>query len=167
MQGVWERGANPFMFAYVSIHKQLTYIILANVGPPKYLKNWKADSITDVAIVHARALRSEDVSEWLKNAIEERGAPQYRRSDNDSKFIAKVMHQWLAANQITTIYFDRGGPGKTGSWTASTVDCATSPRLAAGPSPTGDLDHGRLHKDRSARAIAVRPSRPNRAWQDW
>lgn len=61
-----------------------------------------------------RALRSEDVLEWLNKAIEEHGAPQYLRSDNGSEFIAKVVQQWLAENQIKTIYIDPGSPWQNG-----------------------------------------------------
>jgi putative transposase len=61
-----------------------------------------------------RALRSEDVLEWLKKAIEEHGAPQYLRSDNGSEFIAKVVQGWLAENQIKTIYIDPGSPWQNG-----------------------------------------------------
>ena len=47
-----------------------------------------------------RALRSEDVLEWLKKAIMEHGAPEYLRSDNGAEFIAKIVQQWLAENRI-------------------------------------------------------------------
>ena len=61
-----------------------------------------------------RALRSEDVLEWLKKAIEQHGAPQYLRSDNGSEFIAKTVQQWLAENQVKTIYIDPGSPWQNG-----------------------------------------------------
>jgi len=61
-----------------------------------------------------RALRSEDVLEWLGKAIEEHGAPQYLRSDNGAEFIAKEVQRWLAKNQIKTIYIDPGSPWQNG-----------------------------------------------------
>ena len=61
-----------------------------------------------------RALRSEDVLEWLQKAIQEHGAPKYLRSNNNSEFIAKVVRQWLAENCIQTIYIDPGSPWQNG-----------------------------------------------------
>lgn len=61
-----------------------------------------------------RALRSEDVLEWLKKAIDEHGAPEYLRSDNGSEFIARKVQQWLEGNRIKTIYIDPGSPWQNG-----------------------------------------------------
>ena len=61
-----------------------------------------------------RALRSQDVLEWLGKALAEHGAPQYLRSDNGSEFIAKTVQQWLAENAIKTIYIDPGSPWQNG-----------------------------------------------------
>ena len=61
-----------------------------------------------------RALRSQDVLEWLGKAIEEHGAPQYLRSDNGPEFIAKEVQRWLAENQIKTLYIDPGSPWQNG-----------------------------------------------------
>lgn len=61
-----------------------------------------------------RALRSEDVLEWLQKAIEQHGAPQYLRSDNGSEFIARIVQRWLAEKQIKTIYIDPGSPWQNG-----------------------------------------------------
>jgi len=61
-----------------------------------------------------RALRSTDVLEWLAKAIDQHGAPQYLRSDNGSEFIAKIVQQWLAENQIKTIYIEPGSPWQNG-----------------------------------------------------
>jgi putative transposase len=61
-----------------------------------------------------RALRSEDVLEWLGKAIEQHGAPQYLRSDNGSEFIAKAVQQWLKEKQIKTLYIDPGSPWQNG-----------------------------------------------------
>ena len=61
-----------------------------------------------------RALRSQDVLEWLQKAIEEQGAPQYIRSDNGSEFIAKIVQCWLKEKKIKTIYIDPGSPWQNG-----------------------------------------------------
>jgi putative transposase len=61
-----------------------------------------------------RALRSQDVLEWLHKAIEEHGAPQYLRSDNGPEFIAREVQRSLAQNQIKTIYIDPGSPWQNG-----------------------------------------------------
>ncbi len=61
-----------------------------------------------------RALRSQDVLAWLQKAIEQHGAPEYLRSDNGSEFIAKIVQQWLAEQQIKTIYIDPGSPWQNG-----------------------------------------------------
>jgi transposase InsO family protein len=61
-----------------------------------------------------RALRSEDVLEWMGKAIEQHGAPQYLRSDNGAEFIAKAVQRWLRENQIKTLYIDPGSPWQNG-----------------------------------------------------
>jgi len=61
-----------------------------------------------------RALRSQDVLEWLRKAIEEQGAPQYIRSDNGSEFIARIVQRWLKEQKIRTIYIDPGSPWQNG-----------------------------------------------------
>lgn len=61
-----------------------------------------------------RALRSADVLEWLKRAIEEHGAPKFLRSDNGPEFIAREVQRWLSENQIKTIYIDPGSPWQNG-----------------------------------------------------
>ena len=68
-----------------------------------------------------RALRSQDVLEWLGKAIAEHGAPQYLRSDTGSEFIAKTVQQWPAENAIKTIYIDPGSSWQMGSWKAFTA----------------------------------------------
>jgi len=61
-----------------------------------------------------RALKSQDVLEWLQKAIQEHGTPEYLRSDNGSEFIAKIVQDWLGKNQIKTIYIDPGSPWQNG-----------------------------------------------------
>jgi putative transposase len=61
-----------------------------------------------------RALRSQDVLQWLQQAIALHGAPEYLRSDNGSEFIAKVVQTWLRLHQIKTIYIEPGSPWQNG-----------------------------------------------------
>ena len=61
-----------------------------------------------------RALRSQDVLEWLQKAMEEQGAPQYIRSDNGSEFIARIVQRWLKEQKIKTIYIEPGSPWQNG-----------------------------------------------------
>tara|TARA_B100001167_G_C16730209_1_gene285560 strand:+ start:540 stop:677 length:138 start_codon:yes stop_codon:yes gene_type:complete len=44
----------------------------------------------------------------LSEAIEEKSAPNYIRSDNGSEFIAHQVQQWLADKNIKVIYIDPG-----------------------------------------------------------
>ena len=61
-----------------------------------------------------RALKSEDVLHWLKQAVDEHGAPEFLRSDNGSEFIAKIVQRWLKENDIKTIYIEPGSPWQNG-----------------------------------------------------
>jgi len=61
-----------------------------------------------------RALRAEDVLNWLQRAIAEHGVPEYLRSDNGPEFIAQAVQQWLRAHRIKTIYIDPGSPWQNG-----------------------------------------------------
>ena len=61
-----------------------------------------------------RSLKADDVLEWLQNAIEEHGAPQFLRSDNGPEFIAKVVQNWLREKKIKTIYIEPGCPWQNG-----------------------------------------------------
>lgn len=61
-----------------------------------------------------RALKSSDVLQWLKKAIEQHGAPEFIRSDNGSEFIAKEVQQWLKQHQIKTIYIEPASPWQNG-----------------------------------------------------
>ena len=47
-------------------------------------------------------------------AVERHGAPEYIRSDNGPEFIAKAIQQWLAENEIKTLYIDPGCPWQNG-----------------------------------------------------
>jgi len=65
--------------------------------------------------IHAdRAIKASDVLGVLKQAIDQHGAPKYIRSDNGPEFIAKAIQEWLAENDIKTIYIDPGCPWQNG-----------------------------------------------------
>jgi len=65
--------------------------------------------------IHAdRAIKAEDVLDILMEAVERHGAPEYIRSDNGPEFIAKAIQQWLAENEIKTLYIDPGCPWQNG-----------------------------------------------------
>ena len=61
-----------------------------------------------------RAIRAADVLAVLQDSIAEHGAPQYIRSDNGPEFIAKAIQNWLAENDIKTLYIDPGCPWQNG-----------------------------------------------------
>jgi putative transposase len=61
-----------------------------------------------------RALKAQDVLEWLGKAIEAHGAPKYLRSDNGPEFIAREVQRWLAEHEIKTLYIDPGSPWQNG-----------------------------------------------------
>lgn len=61
-----------------------------------------------------RALKSQDVLEWLGRAIQGHGAPEHLRSDNGPEFIAKAVQQWLAEQKIKTLYIEPGSPWQNG-----------------------------------------------------
>jgi transposase InsO family protein len=66
-------------------------------------------------VLHAdRALRAQDVLNWLQRAIAAHGTPEYLRSDNGPEFIAQAVQQWLRDHQIKTIYIDPGSPWQNG-----------------------------------------------------
>jgi transposase InsO family protein len=65
--------------------------------------------------IHAdRTIKAADVLAVLQEAIAEHGAPACIRSDNGPEFIAKAIQQWLAENQIKTLYIDPGCPWQNG-----------------------------------------------------
>ena len=61
-----------------------------------------------------RALKSKDVLEWLRKAIEEHGAPAYLRSDNGPEFIANIVQGWLREHGVRTLYIEPGSPWQNG-----------------------------------------------------
>ena len=67
-----------------------------------------------LAIRPARALKSEDVLEVVKEAVREHGAPDHLRSDNGSEFIAHLVQDWFREHGIKTIYIEPGSPWQNG-----------------------------------------------------
>jgi transposase InsO family protein len=85
-----------------------------NGGPLKMLTLIDEYSRQCLAIRPARALKSEDVLEVVKQAVRDHGAPDYLRSDNGSEFIAHVVQDWFREHGIKTIYIEPGSPWQNG-----------------------------------------------------
>jgi len=67
-----------------------------------------------LAIHVATSITSRTVLKVLGGVIEERGAPQYLRSDNGPEFIAGRIKQWLLAKGVKTYYIEKGCPWQNG-----------------------------------------------------
>lgn len=63
-----------------------------------------------LATIVNRSLKAADVVETLTRLIEQRGAPQFLRSDNGSEFAAIEVSVWLKLNGIKTIFIEPGRP---------------------------------------------------------
>jgi hypothetical protein len=63
-----------------------------------------------LAIEVATSLRSERVIAVLRRLFEERGGPEYIRSDNGPEFIAELIRRWLKERSLETIYITPGHP---------------------------------------------------------
>jgi transposase InsO family protein len=50
----------------------------------------------------------------ISTLIDVHGAPEHIRSDNGSEFIERALREWLAENQIKTLYIDPGSPWQNG-----------------------------------------------------
>ena len=61
-----------------------------------------------------RSLKTEDVIKVLIDMIEERGIPEYIRSDNGSEFISKTIQGFLKSQVIKTLYIEPGSPWQNG-----------------------------------------------------
>lgn len=61
-----------------------------------------------------RSLKTEDVIKVLIDMIEERGIPEYIRSDNGSEFISKTIQDFLKSQVIKTLYIEPGSPWQNG-----------------------------------------------------
>jgi len=82
-----------------------------------------------------RALKSGDVIRLFEEAIEQYGVPEYIRSDNGSKFIAKELQQWLAEQKIRKSTSNLPALGRTGSWNRSTDAFGMSASIASNYGP--------------------------------
>jgi transposase InsO family protein len=58
----------------------------------------------------ARHLTATDVVATLDRLFKERGAPKFMRSDNGPEFIARAVKEWLAKEQVETLYIEPGSP---------------------------------------------------------
>jgi len=63
-----------------------------------------------LALPVARSMTGADVVAQLRRLVAERGAPAYLRSDNGPEFIAQEVRDWLASEQIATLYIEPGSP---------------------------------------------------------
>ena len=59
-------------------------------------------------------IRSEDVKDILQQIMLRRGTPEYIRSDNGSKFIAKHLRDWFSELSIAPMYITPGSPWENG-----------------------------------------------------
>lgn len=62
----------------------------------------------------AWSIRAVDVITVLEAAIARYGAPEHIRSDNGPEFIAYCIQDWLAGQQIKTLYIKPGSPWENG-----------------------------------------------------
>jgi putative transposase len=63
-----------------------------------------------LAIHLGYSIRAVDAITVLEATIERYGAPQHMRSDNGPEFIAQAIQDWLADQQIQTLYIEPGSP---------------------------------------------------------
>jgi len=57
-----------------------------------------------------RSITARDVVETLEKLVEERGAPEFIRSDNGPEFIANAVKEWIADKGMKTLYIEPGAP---------------------------------------------------------
>ena len=67
-----------------------------------------------LSITVARSLPAARVLRAVVQLVDQRGAPQYLRSDNGPEFIAHRIRRWLGRTGITTAYIDPGKPWQNG-----------------------------------------------------
>lgn len=83
-------------------------------------KTLKLLTLTDEFTRQSLALRcgeaftSADVKAVLAEVMQERGAPEFIRSDNGPEFIARDLRVWLAMQEVGTRYIDPGKPWQNG-----------------------------------------------------
>jgi transposase InsO family protein len=57
-----------------------------------------------------RSITARDVVETLEKLVEDRGAPEFIRSDNGPEFVADAVKEWIALKGMKTIFIDPGAP---------------------------------------------------------
>lgn len=67
-----------------------------------------------LAIRVGRSFKATQVKDVLREVGGKRGYPQFMRSDNGSEFIAGIIKEFLAENQIKTAYIEPGKPWQNG-----------------------------------------------------
>lgn len=58
----------------------------------------------------ASSITASDVVATLEALVEQRGAPEYLRSDNGPEFIAEAVKAWIAEKGFKTLYIEPGAP---------------------------------------------------------
>ena len=61
-----------------------------------------------------RRINARKVRRIISELIDIHGAPEHIRSDNGSEFIERDLRDWLAQNQIKTLYIELGSPWQNG-----------------------------------------------------
>ncbi len=67
-----------------------------------------------LAIRVGRSFKSEQVKEVLAEVGAKRGFPNFLRSDNGSEFIAEIIKEYLAENNVRTAFIEPGSPWQNG-----------------------------------------------------
>jgi transposase InsO family protein len=67
-----------------------------------------------LAIRVGRSFRATQVKEVLRSVGAQRGFPQFMRSDNGSEFIAGIIKEFLAENNVRAAYIEPGSPWQNG-----------------------------------------------------
>jgi transposase InsO family protein len=63
-----------------------------------------------LSLVVKRSLTSNDVIATLEKIVNQRGAPEFIRSDNGPEFIAHAVKYWIARNGFKTLFIEPGSP---------------------------------------------------------
>lgn len=67
-----------------------------------------------LAIRVGRSFKAVQVKEVLRQVGEDRGYPEFLRSDNGAEFIAEIVKEFLAENNIRAAYIEPGSPWQNG-----------------------------------------------------
>ena len=80
----------------------------------KFLTILDEFSRESLAIRAERSITADDVVEELAKLFDERGAPEYLRSDNGPEFVAKALQAFLRFRGSETLYIKPGSPWENG-----------------------------------------------------